>query len=436
MFYPFLFLGVAILFKTYFVPDEYFQSKEIGHYIVYRYGEDVWEYNDRIRSGLWYFLWVSYYSILKVFKLDYHMILIKGPDVLFALLSYFTISRYILPKFDENLRWIVRYQWIIYFMSTRSLVNTLEFALFTISNNSDYFFLNVVILCIIRPTSAIFYIPIAISSLINNTISLWKWVYYSLLGLILSIATDSLFYGQFTSSLYNFVIFNVIQGHSEHYGVHNPHWYFTAALPTLLGPSIIYFLVGLKYTPYSKLLAIIVPILLFSLLKHKEFRFIYPLIDDLLFVVKQGAIHVPNQLLKKFVIAVHVILAIFFCFIHQRGIYASFDHLRSLQPKSILILAPCYSFPGKSYFHYNLTLESLKCDPPHHLLNKLSQESIFYNTPQIQSEKLIKHIKPGYIVKFQVLNITIPNYTLESSYFNSFFYDDDKRTGRVEIYKK
>ena len=356
------------------------------------------------------------------------------PALLMAFLVNHTLQKS-MQKFGKY-KWLVKYHWIHYFMMPRPLVNTLEYVLYTLALNTEYFYFFVVLSCVVRPTMGIFYIPIAIQSVFNNPESLYKWVKYSICGLAISIGIDSIYYGKLTSSISNFLIFNVVQGHSEYYGVHSPFWYFTSAIPTLLGPSLPYFMLGLPHISKSHLFIILIPLLFFSLLKHKEFRFIYPIMDHLLFVAKQGAMSFHNSYLKRFVILTNFTLICLFAFIHQRGVYTTMNYLRTVDIDSVVILAPCYSFPGISYLHKDIPLKTLSCLPPHYLNGKLPEQDIFYENPKQETIKLIQQYRPSHIIKFQVLNVDLIGYHLNQSFFNSFFHDDMRRQGNIEIYTK
>ena len=72
-------VSIALLTKTFFQPDEYFQSLEVAHYIVFGYGHLTWEWlaPRPIRSILYPALNVPVYWLLKVAHLD-HTILLVG----------------------------------------------------------------------------------------------------------------------------------------------------------------------------------------------------------------------------------------------------------------------------------------------------------------------------------------------------------------------
>lgn len=72
VFLIFLFVRLASIFivQTYFVPDEYWQSLEIAHKIVFDYGYLTWEWVLGIRSYIYPLIIAGLYKILAVLGLD------------------------------------------------------------------------------------------------------------------------------------------------------------------------------------------------------------------------------------------------------------------------------------------------------------------------------------------------------------------------------
>lgn len=87
---------IALLTRTFFQPDEYFQALEPAHHIVYGYGHLTWEWmsDPPIRSILYPALNVPIYWALKITGLDSCVV---GQVLL--LLQAFTDSRSSHPKF-------------------------------------------------------------------------------------------------------------------------------------------------------------------------------------------------------------------------------------------------------------------------------------------------------------------------------------------------
>ena len=72
---------VAVLTRSFFQPDEYFQSLEVAHHLVFGYGALTWEWVSArpIRSIVYPALNVPVYWALKVLRLDDTELLVRAP---------------------------------------------------------------------------------------------------------------------------------------------------------------------------------------------------------------------------------------------------------------------------------------------------------------------------------------------------------------------
>ena len=90
---------------------------------------------------------------------------------------------------------------------------------------------------------------------------------------------------------------------------------------------------------------------LFSLIAHKEFRFLLPVVSILLCYAGQGfnyiCKHVSPRLLFQLVLLLNVPMALYFGLVHQRGAIDAIDYIResSIENKDVLFLMPCHSTP-------------------------------------------------------------------------------------------
>lgn len=68
----FLVVRIASVFivQTYFVPDEYWQSLEVAHNLVFKYGHLTWEWTKGIRSYIPPLVIAAVYKILQLLDLD------------------------------------------------------------------------------------------------------------------------------------------------------------------------------------------------------------------------------------------------------------------------------------------------------------------------------------------------------------------------------
>jgi GPI mannosyltransferase 3 len=93
-------LLLSLSTQTFFQPDEYFQSLEVAHHLVFGYGYLTWEWMSQasIRSIGYPLLYAPIYWILKFIKLD-DTILLVGTYTIILILGKLTRSHKILaPK--------------------------------------------------------------------------------------------------------------------------------------------------------------------------------------------------------------------------------------------------------------------------------------------------------------------------------------------------
>lgn len=73
----------ALVSRTFFQPDEYWQSLEVAHRLVFGYGYQTWEWRAQdgsggIRSPLFPFVFVPVYWLLKLTGLDGGALLVSS----------------------------------------------------------------------------------------------------------------------------------------------------------------------------------------------------------------------------------------------------------------------------------------------------------------------------------------------------------------------
>lgn len=78
VFLIFLFVRLASVYfvQTYFVPDEYWQSLEVSHNLVFKYGHLTWEWYHGIRSYIPPLIIAGYYKILEAIGMDTAVLLV------------------------------------------------------------------------------------------------------------------------------------------------------------------------------------------------------------------------------------------------------------------------------------------------------------------------------------------------------------------------
>lgn len=96
----------CFLVQTSFVPDEYWQSLEVAHRMVFSYGYLTWEWTERLRGYTYPLIFASIYKVLHLLGKDSVQFLIWIPRLGQALLSAVAdIRLYSLLKQLETRKW-------------------------------------------------------------------------------------------------------------------------------------------------------------------------------------------------------------------------------------------------------------------------------------------------------------------------------------------
>jgi phosphatidylinositol glycan class B len=267
--------------------------------------------------------------------------------------------------------------------------------------------------------------------------------------LLLSVLVDRFYYQMWSFPPLNFLHFNVVQSLSIFYGNNDWHYYLSQGYPLLLTTTLPFALVGIYQAlqntaaldtasatsriMLSQLAAIclIVP-LAFSLISHKEVRFIYPLLPALHILsasslatffepaltqrlTKPSSLSTTatsmlfaKRMLLFTLIAVNATIAIYTSTVHNSGIIFVTDYLRHQHsthyPRSssppttaspapsetnmtVGFLMPCHSTPWRSHLiHPGIHAWALTCEPPLHLnatsrAAYLDEADVFYVDP-------------------------------------------------------
>ncbi len=304
--------------RSWHVPDETWQCVEISHLLAFGSGHATWEWQTAaaIRSHLHplFFVpsqlmghWLGHYLGGGEEAARYLVILL--PRVAQAVLSAVgdvCASAFCLRHFGARSHsyFLVTYatSWFLNYCLSRTLVNSFETALTSMAlalypttkeQRREPFrvlYALLVSLCfVIRPTSALLWILPVISHLWHSMLEGgWKSIALhgatALTTLCSTCAIDSVLYGEATFAPWNFFSHNVLNDVGSFYGVHRWHWYLTSGLPVVLGAyGVPPLALGLRRSwshpqvgIFAKSIALSVTFL--SLVPHKEFRFLLPLL--------------------------------------------------------------------------------------------------------------------------------------------------------------
>ncbi|VDM47054.1 unnamed protein product [Toxocara canis] len=437
-------IGVFLV-RTWFVPDEIFQSVEVAHYAVFGVGHLSWEWRHSLRSVIHPSIIALVYWLLHFLGIDSNFAIVFTPRfihaILFAMsdLCFFDLAKRILSTLEARFA-LFSYTscWFVWYCAPRTLSNSLETALSLIALKW-YPFKSLNRLCwpymtigamtiLIRPTAILLWIPLGLWHLVRSQSRCRLILTTSLPAvlpiLVIAFMLDSWAYGKWTLSTWNFAKFNVFEGGSSHFGAHPWHWFLSQGLPSTLTVQLIPIIGGViaallwRKVTLSLLNICLFYVIFHSCLAHKEHRFMLPVIPLLCIYaghffgvavrISTGIVHALIALL----IVVNVPTALYLGLYHQVGpmsasefiannakmIYGINEHFNVLQ------LMPCYSMPQYCHLHeLNCTVRALDCSPNlGNVANFVDEADLFHSDPIAFVESNIDLVNDAdYIVVYK-----------------------------------
>ena len=219
--------------------------------------------------------------------------------------------------------------------------------------------------------------------------------------LVLGLGTlaDSLYYGRVVFTPATFFVENVVNSVSVFYGTHPWHWYLTQGLPFMLTVALPWVFIGWYRVLTNRIqardrdatrciaLAAVWMVATYSLLSHKEFRFIQSVLPMLhicgaLFLASEApnSTNISDTIRSlprylRLLMLIQVPVAVYALAFHARGQVAIMGVLHNLAQStsvhSIGFLMPCHSTPWQSHLHtQHLGADSgnkvwfIECPPP------------------------------------------------------------------------
>lgn len=417
-------LAHAWLSRTAFNPDEHWQSLEVAHHAVYGYGALTWEWRGPapIRGFLHAGVFALLYWLMRACALDSPAALLLAPRLLQAVLQScadLAVYCYAVQHHGESVgRWALFVQassWFHAYAGVRTLVNSAEAAVVMIglafwsdarrqrscvSLSSVACNAALAVSVLLRPSAMVGWAVLHATHLARRLRAPAVWqqtacaAACALGALLLGIGIDSLYYGAWpTCTACNFVLANLGSDVASRYGTHAWHWYFSAGLPTLLGPDLVPFVLALMLLgPVQALLPVhddallaffLAPLALYSLVPHKEPRFLYPCLSLLCVVCARGwhrctlSSWGPRRVrAAAAVVALASLVLWAYCACwHQRGVIEVMHELANRAHSrlgtahlAVLFLTPCHATPFYVAVHKNITMRGLDCSPPPPLL--------------------------------------------------------------------
>ncbi|KAI0723981.1 Alg9-like mannosyltransferase family-domain-containing protein [Cerioporus squamosus] len=430
---------IALATRTFFQPDEYYQSLEVAHHAVFGFGQLTWEWLSPkpIRSVVYPALNIPVYWLLKVLSLDDTVALIWGPKILHGLIAAATdiwlvrLTRRVAGERYVTAAFYLSLTSFFHGLSlSRSISNSAETSLTTMALSyfpwdvdrpswSDGLSKTLVLAafaCAIRPTNAVVWTymfawllwslrrrPRDIITVLINVIAT------GIVALASVYALDTAYYGQRTFTPLNFLLTNA-SSVSLFYGRSPWHYYLTQAVPILCAPAIPWVLEGAyqagkptSFRPLKTLLGLIVwTLTIYSMAGHKEWRFIHPLLPLMHILAARSLVDSvggdPQQSLFRRLSASHYFLPLslpaiaYVMLFHERAQIEVMHYIRRLSPEhstSVGFLMPCHSTPWQAYLHRpdladDGRLWALGCEPPlqgQNVSEYKDQTDIFYESP-------------------------------------------------------
>ncbi|XP_033634121.1 GPI mannosyltransferase 3-like [Asterias rubens] len=466
----------AALTQTYFAPDEYWQSLEVAHKVVFGYGYLTWEWRTGLRGFAHPAIFAVLYKALAVLQLDHPILIIVLPRMLQGTFS--AIGDLYLYKFarrmwgEDTARWALfchLSSWFVFYTAARTLSNTMEMILTVcglfhypwplymlkgsltdrnISSVGWYLFC-ASLATVMRPTAGIIWIPLCLWHLARSQnlfiTLLVDMIPMASASLSCSLLIDRLFYGKWVFVHFNFLRFNTLYNISSFYGTQSWHWYLSQGLPIIMGTHILPFILGIRLAGRSYRPLVILMMwtqFIYSLLQHKEYRFLLPLVP-----IAMAFCGVCLRSLSRtgratglaiFILCTNLPACLYTGLIHQRGTVDVMGYLQTIahapnvhfKVPSVLFLMPCHSTPYFSHVHANISMRFLECPPN---LSRYSMDTMYQNEADIFFENPSDWLKsefkagsklPRYLVFFDVLLPKIKRYVSSKGYTKaaSFFH--------------
>ncbi|KAJ5005567.1 GPI mannosyltransferase 3 [Colletotrichum sp. SAR 10_99] len=491
---------------TFFQPDEYFQALEPAWRMAFGEGSGAWitwEWKYQLRSSLHPALFAGVYTIADLVGRSLPVaarswLLLAAPKATQAVIAaagdWYTWQLAVkIYGADSSVSWFALFmsmfspfQW---YCSIRTFSNSLETTLTIAALN--YFpwellgepkltkenpkpsggsilntpgtltnlrlsILLAAVAVLLRPTNVLIWATVVLATLTRPLyarsvltpstvlILLREALLCGALALTLSLASDRLYFGEWTFPPYKFLYFNISQSLAIFYGRNDWHYYLSQGLPLLSIAYLPFVLLSLYKPPStpSKLRnqtlktlswTVYVMIAALSLISHKEVRFIYPLLPILhvlaaaplasFFTISPppptAKTPLPKPRLRRkrlltLALALHALLAFFLTLLHQPAPLTVLAYIRKTYARQnptssptaaaslvhnttapdelfALFLTPCHTTPWRSHLHHpSLRARALTCEPPLHTapnsperLNYRDEADRFYDDPQL-----------------------------------------------------
>lgn len=469
---------------TFFQPDEFFQAWEPAYKNVYGRGYSTWEWQQGVRSRLMPQLYALLFRLSDKWGVDvelfislFHaLVAVSGDFFVYKLARRFTNENTARKALWLNVG--SAFNWII---ATRSFSNTYEMVLTTAAlwfwpadakSLKGYkawlkYFASIVlanIAIILRPSNAITWLFLAMRFVFLSYRQPVKVFFAAFFGSAIIVVLhlynwiqELSYHKSFVFPILKFWSVNIKDNIGIFYGSMPWHFYLTQGIPMLLAVYTPFALMGLKKLGLRSVITqvVIVNVLTFSFIEHKEARFLYFLVPLLHIAVAT----VVKKRVIRILVLINIPLALYFSQVHQRGAMEVIKYIRNTPDISeVAFLTPCHSTPLHSHIRRDIEADFLTCEPK--VNNKtpsssrsgttskkgkkiskpkyLDEADRFYRDP-VRFLKTHPYFLPHTIVIFDSLRPVIEELLDEKEYkevarfFNSHYHPDWRRRGDLVV---
>ncbi len=385
------------------------------------YGYLTWEWFAGLRGWAHPLLFAALFRALAALRLDTPALLALAPRLLQAgfcacgdVATYVLAGRLFGSADTARLALLCHVaSWFVFFAGVRTFSTSLEAPLSAVAlalwpwrvhsvNNLPGSHLSASLAlaaaaCVVRPSAALLWAPLAAVEVLSRDRAftralLLRAVLVGGAALAASLALDAALYGTFTCVACRFVSFNLLSSGADAYGTQARHWYLTSGGPTALATMTPLVIIGAATAPRAAAplaCACAGFVAVLSLTRHKEFRFLLPLMPPAcafagaaLATLRggggRGEKPMPRWMPRgrgcfrscvAFLVAPQALGALYLSLWHQAAPAPAMAYLASaaaagrVGPGGILLLTPCHETPGYSHLHKPVPLAILDCSP-------------------------------------------------------------------------